>query len=1058
MSLSERQINAAHRTGQDVCVVAGPGSGKTSVLIERFTWLVQERGVDPNRILAITFTEKAATEIKERMVRAFAHAPEIREQIERAYVSTIHGFCARLLRENAITAGIDPEFQVLEQSFKLLRQVADEVLETTYETQPERMRRFLRSLAVSEKESQWVPDLAGSLITIYETMRIAGTEIREARLVADPVPYEALRNLLAPVLAEPYKTLKDIHADYLDWCREVMSLPLEPTRRWFQLLATANFNKTQLPKGSIARETQDAVRETAALLRAHLLIAHYSDERDLIIESLEGIDALYRQRKREQSAMDFDDLEEFAIRLLEFDPELQQRVRNGFDHILMDELQDTNPLQWKLMGLIRRPDSFFAVGDINQSIFGFRYADPELFARYRRALEEKGKQIDELRANYRSRPELLSIVNRTFDGPARGIEAHELTSGRDDFAQSLEPTTEAIVTCGENTEAAERIESLWVARRICELIGQYRYRDIVILTRANVALGELQRALDDYGVPSLVLGGMTFYETREVRDLILLLTVLVNPRDEIALAGLLRSPLFGVSDEDLLLLSNGGSLYDGLLQRPPAHWGVVEELRALRNSVSPDQLLRRVLDDSDYESGLSSRGRANVEKFLAALRTRHQKQPGALREALEFIREAAPEAEAPPTDFGDAVRLMTIHKSKGLEFPVVFLPFLHRDRGTGTPIIGYTHPHGLGVKWRDPATRKGVADIAHQRNTDHAGAWQSGEENRLLYVGMTRAKSHMLLSYSVTAKRKGGPWAQLTSQRLAVPSSITNEVIERNETGIRVLTADKAPHAIPAPPPDAAIPALISLKPSPEQDQLDSTASITDISVFSQCPRKYYLSRYIGWDAGPRALFDIEDTPHADAGELEASEVGTQVHRILAGLPVDSPSSEAVELADRFSTSALARRALRASRKEHEYDFIISVEGLVLRGQIDLWFEHNRELVLVDYKTDRVRKPIHPGRVNAYALQLQLYALALEKIAGRPVTSAYLHFLRPDEVIEADLSPLQLNAAREHVREFLKAQATLSYPLLMGDHCHRCDYYKGICPAGQSLATAASRS
>ena len=165
-----------------------PGSGKTSVLIERFTWLVSQHGVDPGRILAITFTDKAATEIKERMVRAFAHAPEIREQIERAYVSTIHGFCARLLRENAIVAGIDPQFQVLEQPGKLLRQVADEVLESIYNEQPERMRRFLRSLAVSEKESQWVPDLASSLIAIYEGMRIAGAEIRQARLVTAACP------------------------------------------------------------------------------------------------------------------------------------------------------------------------------------------------------------------------------------------------------------------------------------------------------------------------------------------------------------------------------------------------------------------------------------------------------------------------------------------------------------------------------------------------------------------------------------------------------------------------------------------------------------------------------------------------------------------------------------------------------------------------------------------------------------------------------------------------------------------------------------------------------
>ena len=118
-------------------------------------------------------------------MRAFAHAPEIREQIERAYVSTIHGFCARLLRENAIVAGIDPQFQVLEQPAKLLRQVADEVLESIYNEQPDRMRRFLRSLAVSEKESQWVPDFAASLIAIYEGMRIAGAEIGQARLLND---------------------------------------------------------------------------------------------------------------------------------------------------------------------------------------------------------------------------------------------------------------------------------------------------------------------------------------------------------------------------------------------------------------------------------------------------------------------------------------------------------------------------------------------------------------------------------------------------------------------------------------------------------------------------------------------------------------------------------------------------------------------------------------------------------------------------------------------------------------------------------------------------------
>ena len=173
---------------------------------------------------------------------------------------------------------------------------------------------------------------------------------------------------------------------------------------------------------------------------------------------------------------------------------------------------------------------------------------------------------------------------------------------------------------------------------------------------------------------------------------------------------------------------------------------------------------------------------------------------------------------------------------------------------------------------------------------------------------------------------------------------------------------------------------------------------------------------------------------------------------------MEAPAAESVELADRFLTSALGKQALRATRKQHEHDFLIAIDGLVLRGQIDLWFEHNRDLILVDYKTDQLRRPIDPRRVHAYGLQLQLYAIALERIAGRPVTRAYLHFLRPNELVEIDLSPLELNAAREYVRSFITAQGSLEYPLNTGDHCFRCDYYKDVCPARRSLAIAVSRS
>jgi CRISPR/Cas system-associated exonuclease Cas4 (RecB family) len=187
---------------------------------------------------------------------------------------------------------------------------------------------------------------------------------------------------------------------------------------------------------------------------------------------------------------------------------------------------------------------------------------------------------------------------------------------------------------------------------------------------------------------------------------------------------------------------------------------------------------------------------------------------------------------------------------------------------------------------------------------------------------------------------------------------------------------------------------------------------------------------------------------------LTATEFGSEVHSILAGAIVQDPSMEAVELAQRFTVSNLGREALRARRSAREQAFVMAVDDVVLRGQIDLWFEHGRELVLVDYKTDNVKLPIDPGVIRAYEVQLQIYAIALQHLAGRAPDRAYLYFLRPNHATEINVQPLELSAARESVRAFRAAQDIVSYPLQQGDHCFRCEFYKGMCPAGRSRAAA----
>lgn len=1082
MSLSEKQINAAHRLHQDVCVVAGPGSGKTSVLIERFCWLVRDLDIEPKRILAITFTEKAATEIKQRLVSAFLDDYGTRERIERAYVSTIHAFCTRLLKENAIAAGIDPLFEVADEAVggQLKREAADEILETIYAENPERMRRFLSSLAVATNRDGRVPDLAESLIHIYEAMRVAGAAISAAALEPSGGgnAFQHLQSLLRDILAEPVRTntpgQQAEHARFAEWADKILALQPVPARQHFELLNTKQFNKTALVKNSRLRERRDEINELVNQVRGEFLIAFYASERELIIEALQKIDVRFRARKTARSLLDFADLETCAIDLLESDAGLREKIQNDFDYILMDELQDTNPLQWRLLDLLRRPDRFFAVGDINQSIFRFRHAEPELFRGYQDLIKNAGQAVDELRDNYRSRSEVLSRVNHVFSGASAGIVPHVLIGARE-FPEKPVPCLELMAGYAEATADAAWIEALWVAKRITELAGSLvigepgqerpaAFADIAILTRTNAGMGPVQNALEKFGIPSILVGGRTFFEAREVKDLILLLRAMVNPCDEVALAGVLRSPLVGLSDECLWRLRQLGPIHRAFAsgrftefetedrQTLETFHEQMAELRLMRDSISPDRLLRRVIDASDYESALTDRGRANLEKFLSLIRGEFQ---GSLSELVEKIGNLSPDAEAPPSDFGNAVRLMTIHKSKGLEFPIVFLPALHKGTGNGLPIITYAGGLGLGVKWRDPDGWKGVGDAAYCAINEQQKARQSEEDDRLLYVAMTRAKEHMVLSFA-KGKKPTPKWASFLCGRLGVASDVAeNQVTHRD--GVRVLLTNQPPGiaAVESVVTQENKPAILN-RPPHVDEQFDSSASVTSVSLLAACPRKYYLSRYLRWEPrtspGFDAAFDTKDDfPSIDLGELDASEFGLQVHSLLGGSEVPNPDAAAVSLAARFDASALGQQAAQAGRVEREFDFVMEMHGVVLRGQIDLWFEREERITIVDYKTDQVKLPVEPDRAKAYALQLQIYAMAIQKLTGRLPDAAWLYFLRPDEAIEIDLSPASLAAASEAVLALREAQDTGQFPLREGAQCTRCQFYQGLCPAGREL-------
>jgi ATP-dependent helicase/nuclease subunit A len=377
---------------------------------------------------------------------------------------------------------------------------------------------------------------------------------------------------------------------------------------------------------------------------------------------------------------------------------------------------------------------------------------------------------------------------------------------------------------------------------------------------------------------------------------------------------------------------------------------------------------------------------------------------------------------------------------------VVFVAALHKGVDAKPPVVAFSKRSGLGARWRNPADGEEKDDLIQHALRSEWRDREKGEGDRLLYVAMTRAEEHLVLSFSGNKL-----WAKDVAEELDLeldqPSEtiVTRAAPDGQEWCLRVTVAAEVPELMQMAAEPAGSPAPEEeLLEAPEvADQQDTNATVTALAKFASCPRAYFLDHYMGFEGGLRK-------PVEAGADLAASELGIQVHTLLAGTAVAEPDSAAVGLANVFRESPLGRRVAKASRVEREFDFLMSVEDLVIRGQVDLWFIEGGELVIVDYKTDAVTPPQARERARDYALQLRLYALAVERAAGRPVDRAWLHFLRPNVPVEVDLAPSLLDSPEQIVREFQEAQSTGVFPLNEGERCHRCAFYRDLCPANLS--------
>jgi ATP-dependent helicase/nuclease subunit A len=1037
MSLNTEQQAAVDARGL-VFVSAGAGTGKTRVLVERFARAVCEEGVDVESILVITYTEKAAGELRTRIRAGLVERgrPDLARALDGAWISTIHGFCHRLLRSHPFAAGVDPRFRVLDESQgRVVRGEAFEAALTQFCSSDDPAR--LRLLAVYGADG-----LRRMLTGVYETLRSAGREL---------VLELGERRSLQECIEEFHEAARCLG--------EEVSLDGELPER---LLDLGELRR----RGERAASYEEARKKVEQAALDELAAA----DRELLQELLNGFAAAYQEAKDRESALDFEDLQLRARDLLRDDAAIREREQLRFRGIMVDEFQDTNRLQCELIDLISGTgcERFF-VGDEFQSIYGFRHADVQVF-RERRESAEAG--VLPLTMNYRSRPEVLAVVNHLF-GSDFGDEFQPLAASGNFPDPVFGHPVELLVT--DKSSYAEtkvhwrRGEARAIARRIHELIeaGDATPGEIVLLFAAGTDAEWYEEELRALGIATYRGTGRGYFGQQQVVDLLSYLRLLRNRYDDEALVSVLASPFVGISNDALVLLRRAATkrpLFVALERELPATLPErdAQLLRAFRQRydrltassarLSLERLCERVLAEHDYDLAVLAQwdGRrryANLRKLARLARSYEELRGPDVEGFVRFVRDqeavGARELEAvAEEEGGDAVRLLTIHAAKGLEFKVVVVADAGRDKAppASDEILALSDGR-FGFRVADPLTSERRGAYAYEEVKEARKAEERAERLRLYYVAMTRAIDRLIVSGSIDPERTADETTPIgwVIGRLDADGEIeraTREPVELDREGARViLRVDRFSEELPvvAEPVSedgqlalfaedgvAALPVLAPpLPPLPEIPTPPlhrvRRLSFTALALFERCSYRYYAERVVGM----RPTDERNAAPGTTG--LAATEIGDAVHRLLelVNLQEPLPPDDLADLVrgwyprvsedelDRiagfvrsYCESELARRVatLRGARPERPFAF--EHDGVLLHGRLDVLQQDGERALIVDYKTNTLEEGTPEEIVDQdYRLQRLVYALVCFRAGAQEVEVVY-HFLeRPDAIV-----------------------------------------------------------
>lgn len=1140
---TDEQIKAIYEKEQSVLVRAGAGSGKTAVLTERVAQLVLSK-ISVKNMLIVTYTNAAASEMKRRISSRLQELMLLEEHyddlqwiksqiddINIANISTLHAFCINVLRRHFSEVEIDPAFRICEdfETIDLMDSAIESVFNVYYENEDQTFVALLEQFGGKEQR------LKDAIIKVHlqlcalcepetflnkscDNYKMDRQELEHSyimdelfdRVIDDISISERMLKLAMDIIPDHPDFANYQNSVYIHW-QMINGIYLKATGKDLTCFEDIAKLKPPLVRWPSKQKNMPEIKERIDNFRtaAREVLKKYSDDimfdmnlqanlinamqkpAELLSDIIRKFSDKYNELKNEKNLLDFSDLERLTLKILSIE-QIREKYQDEFSFIFVDEYQDANEVQESIISLCCKGDNLFCVGDVKQSIYKFRYAEPKNFLSRQYLYEnDQGGKLITLNQNFRSNENIINAVNDIFvkamirEGELRYDKEDFLYLGREDGADSVVDVK--ILDKKESNLSGDEQEANAVADAILEQmektiydpkLNQYRktkYSDIVVLLRSTAVSAEVfARVLSSRSIKCYCELNSGYFEAIEVQVLINLLKLVDNAERDIELLSVIRSGITELTDEDIINIrkdNEKSSFYNAMKEAAEQDTALGAKcrgffeflLKAKRKSFVMDveHLIEYILEETYYIAIISAMNfgeqrKANIELLLEKARqycsVSTRNLAGFLYQ-MEILDSSSRAGEAQVISEGaDCVKIMTIHRSKGLEFPVVIMARLGKQFNYADirDQIVMHKDFGLGLKFFDAETRVNGSNIIVEAINTKLKQEIRAEELRLLYVGMTRAMERLILVGSVNdIARSEAKWQEsinvgclldyvmqaLYNYNLAdvADDDFTYALKLNNQEDLRanwfIHKADiNAKEALSLSKRDDFLQwkdKVINEKQNiidfeglkRFKSDIPSKIAVSNIDTFKEIsfnePEFVENKQLTGGLVGEAMhkvmqLIDIKQNINIDTIKRTMEQL--KINEVITPAQASKLNPNTI---NNFFNSELGKRILNSNRVIRELHFTylekankifdtVSDDTVSMQGVIDICFIDGDEWVLIDYKTDYIKELTNEFieiEREKHQSQVSLYAKALEKLTGIRVKEKYIVLLNKNYAI-----------------------------------------------------------